>query len=375
MRCQSKSNKSEEAGNAAKEKRGMKLYKILRNYTVYAAIISTLGSANVAHARDFTIASWGGTFSDSQRKNFFAPFGQEKAMKVLDDTYSGGWALFEAMLKTNTRPWDVVEVESSELARGCEEGLFVKLDWSRIGEKSSFMPQATSECGVGAATSAEVLAWTSKVGGPNLTLKDFFDTTKIPGKRAMRNDPKGSLELALMADGVAPAEVYKILGAPGGIDRAFAKLDTIKKDLQWWEAGAQPMEWLESGDVAMSIVYSGRAHAAKTQGHDLHMTWQHSFLFVDQWVIVDGTGNTDNAYDFLRYFATRPKAQADFANEVGYGVPSLEAAKYIEPKILADLPAGDNVKESLDSGSTEAVTFWLDNYDDIMARWTAWKAN
>ena len=353
----------------------MKLYKILRNYTVYAAIISTLGSANVAHARDFTIASWGGTFSDSQRKNFFAPFGQEKAMKVLDDTYSGGWALFEAMLKTNTRPWDVVEVESSELARGCEEGLFVKLDWSRIGEKSSFMPQATSECGVGAATSAEVLAWTSKVGGPNLTLKDFFDTTKIPGKRAMRNDPKGSLELALMADGVAPAEVYKILGAPGGIDRAFAKLDTIKKDLQWWEAGAQPMEWLESGDVAMSIVYSGRAHAAKTQGHDLHMTWQHSFLFVDQWVIVDGTGNTDNAYDFLRYFATRPKAQADFANEVGYGVPSLEAAKYIEPKILADLPAGDNVKESLDSGSTEAVTFWLDNYDDIMARWTAWKAN
>ena len=94
------------------------MYKFLKSCAIHAAIISTVGSVSVAHARDFTIASWGGTFSDSQRKNFFTPFGQDKGIKVLDDTYTGGWALFEAMLKTNTRPWDVVEVESSELARG-----------------------------------------------------------------------------------------------------------------------------------------------------------------------------------------------------------------------------------------------------------------
>ena len=351
------------------------MQRFLKKHAVHASIVLTLGSANVAGARDFTIASWGGTFSDSQRANFFTPFGQEKGMKVLDDTYAGGWALFEAMIKTDTRPWDVVEVESSELARGCEQGLFVKLDWSRIAEKSSVMPQAVSECGIGAAIASHVVAWNSKVGGPDLTLKDFFDTTKVPGKRGMRNDPKGSLELALMADGVAIDDVYKTLSSPGGVDRAFAKLDTIKKDIQWWEAGAQPIEWLESGDVAMSIVYSGRAHSARKEGHDLGMTWKQSLLFVDQWVIVDGTGNTDNAYDFLRYFATHAKAQAAFANDRGYGVPSIEAAKYLDPKVLADLPAGENVKDALDTGSADAVTFWLDNYDDIMARWTAWKAN
>ncbi|MGX8013594.1 ABC transporter substrate-binding protein [Mesorhizobium sp. ORM8.1] len=346
----------------------------IRKHAVHAAIVSTLVSASAAHARDFTIASWGGQFSDSQRQNFFTPFGQAKGIKVLDDTYAGGWALFEAMLKTNTRPWDVVEVESSELARGCEQGLFVKLDWSRIADRSSVMPQAVSECGIGAAIASHVVAWNPKVGA-NLTLKDFFDTTKIPGKRAMRNDPKGSLEMALMGDGVAPGEVYKVLGSPGGVDRAFAKLDTIKKDLQFWEAGAQSIEWLESGDVAMSIVYSGRVHAAKKDGHELGMTWRNSLLFVDQWVIVDGTGNVDNAYDFLRYFATHTKEQAAFANTLGYGVPSLEAAKYLDAKVLADMPAGDNVRDALDTGSAESVGFWLDNYDDIMARWTAWKAN
>jgi putative spermidine/putrescine transport system substrate-binding protein len=348
---------------------------ICRKYAMGLALLSMLSAAGAAQARDFTIASWGGIFSDSQRANFFTPFGEEKGIKVLDDTYAGGWALFEAMLGTDTRPWDVVEVETSELVRGCEQGLFVKLDWSRIAEKTSLMPQAVSECGIGAAIASHVVAWNPSAGGPDLTLEDFFNTTKIPGKRGMRNDPKGSLEMALMADGVAPNDIYKTLSAPGGVDRAFAKLDTIKKDLQWWEAGAQPIEWLASGDVSMSIVYSGRVHSARQQGQKLGMTWLKSLLFVDQWVIVDGTGNTDTAYDFLRYFASQPKAQAAFANERGYGVPSLEAAKYLDPAILADLPAGDNVKDSLDMGSSDSVAFWLDNYDDISARWTAWKAN
>lgn len=348
---------------------------ICRKYALGLAFLSILSAAGAAQARDFTIASWGGSFSDSQRANFFKPFADEKGITALDDTYAGGWALFEAMLGTNTRPWDVVEVETSELARGCEQGLFLKLDWSRIAEKTSLMPQAVSECGIGAAISSHVLAWNPAAGGANLTLKDFFDTTKIPGKRGMRNDPKGTLELALMGDGVAPGDVYKTLGSPGGVDRAFAKLETIKKDLQWWEAGAQPIEWLENGDVSMSIVYSGRVHQAKKQGHDLGMSWQNNLLFVDQWVIVDGTGNTDNAYDFLRYFASHSEAQAAFANELGYGVPSLDAAKHLDPAVLADLPVGDNVKDSLDMGSPESVAFWLDNYDDISARWTAWKAN
>ena len=52
-----------------------------------------------------------------------------------------------------------------------------------------------------------------------------------------------------MADGVPAAEVYDALGTPEGVDRAFAKLDTIKDDIVWWEAGAQPPQLLADGEV------------------------------------------------------------------------------------------------------------------------------
>ena len=54
----------------------------------------------------------------------------------------------------------------------------------------------------------------------------------------MRQGPKLNLELALMADGVAPDDVYKVLSTEEGVNRAFSKLDKIKPLIQWWKAGA-----------------------------------------------------------------------------------------------------------------------------------------
>ncbi|MDY0883301.1 hypothetical protein ACFPL7_10100 [Dongia soli] len=36
--------------------------------------------------------------------------------------------------------------------------------------------------------------------------------------------------MALIADGEAPQDVYKVLGTSEGVDRAFKKLDQIKPD-------------------------------------------------------------------------------------------------------------------------------------------------
>ena len=79
------------------------------------------------------------------------------------------------------------------------------------------------------------------------TIADLFDLQKFPGKRALQKDPFVNLEWALIADGVAIKDVYKVLGTPEGVDRAFKKLDTIKKDVVWWEAGAQPPQLLADG--------------------------------------------------------------------------------------------------------------------------------
>ncbi len=37
--------------------------------------------------------------------------------------------------------------------------------------------------------------------------------------------------MALLADGVPPGEVYKLLETPEGLDRAFNKLEALQPDL------------------------------------------------------------------------------------------------------------------------------------------------
>ena len=43
---------------------------------------------------------------------------------------------------------------------------------------------------------------------------------RFPARRALFNHGPYVLEAALMADGVAPADVYRLLSTPAGVDRA-----------------------------------------------------------------------------------------------------------------------------------------------------------
>ncbi|MEL6078769.1 extracellular solute-binding protein, partial [Stenotrophomonas maltophilia] len=78
-----------------------------------------------------------------------------------------------------------------------------------------------------------------KLKAPPGSWADFWDTKQFPGKRGLRKGAKYTLEFALMADGVPRDQVYQVLRQPGGVDRAFRKLDQIKTQIQWWESGAQ----------------------------------------------------------------------------------------------------------------------------------------
>ncbi|MGY3372040.1 spermidine/putrescine-binding protein [Bradyrhizobium sp. GM2.4] len=51
---------------------------------------------------------------------------------------------------------------------------------------------------------------------------------------------------------MAIGDVNKVLNTPERVARAFKKLDTIKKDVIWWTAGAQPPQLLADGQVVMN---------------------------------------------------------------------------------------------------------------------------
>ncbi len=345
--------------------------------TLASLAIAAISTAIIAtaQARDFTIATWGGGYTDAQRAVYFEPFAKENGIKYLADTYLGGWAQFQAMQKTGIVNWDVVDTEASALVRGCESGVFEKLDWSRLGNKEELASWAWAPCGLGAVAGALVISYNKKTIGAAApkNIADFFDLKKWPGKRGMRNRPENMMEFALLADGVAPKDLYKVLSTPAGVDRAFAKLTPIKSQIQWWEAGAQMGEWLLSGDVIMGIAYNGRMATAQKEGQPLEMLWENAIVYADYWVILAGSPHKEMAYKFLKSTLDVNK-QVAFANRYAYE-PALKAATAkIAPEVVAGMPVGAKLVNSMFVSTEEGVRFWRDNADALTERWTTWRA-
>jgi putative spermidine/putrescine transport system substrate-binding protein len=265
-----------------------------------------------------------------------------------------------------------VQVESEELLLGCEEGLFEKLDWARLGGRDKYLKDAVNDCGVVSIVYNFVLAYDGDKfkDGPK-SWADFWDVKKFPGKRALRKGPKTNLEIALMADGVPPSEVYKLLATPAGVDRAFNKLSQLKPHLIWWEKGAQPPQMLASGEAVMVSAYNGRIAAAnKTDKKNFKMSWPGSLYTVDSWVIMKNSPNKAQAEQFLA-FVSDPANQKNLPPKIPYGITHNAATAMVDKSVLPDLPTNpDNLRTALYLNDK----FWLENLDKLNQRFNAWLA-
>jgi putative spermidine/putrescine transport system substrate-binding protein len=332
-----------------------------------------LAAAAPATAQDLTVTSWGGGYQDAQREVYFEPFKEETGINLVEDVWNGGVGAIRAKVEGGGQEWDVVQVEAEELVLGCEEGLYELIDWDAIGGQNQFIEAAVNECGVGTIVWSTAIAYDADVikDNPPQSWADFWDTETWPGKRGFRRGPKYTLEFALMADGVPPEEVYEVLSTDAGVDRAFAKLDEIKGDVIWWEAGAQPIQLLASGEVAMTSAYNGRISAANQESNrNFKVVWPGSIYSVDSWVILANSPHKEQALEFIA-FASRPEHQKNLPQSIAYGVTHKEAAGQIEEEVLKDLPTAP---ENLQQATELDTEFWVANIEPLTERFTAWLA-
>ncbi len=335
-----------------------------------ASAVATLAlSALPALAQQqITIVNFGGTQAAVQKKAYYEPFEKATGIKVIPVEYNGEQAKVKAMVETKKVTWDVVEAESPDAARGCDEGLFEKMDYSKIA-KADMLPAAVTECGVGIFVWSTVLAYNGdKLKDGPKGWADFWDVKKYPGKRAMRKGARYNLEFALMADGVKPADVYKVLATKEGAERGFKKLTELKPFIQWWEAGAQPPQFLVAGDVVMTTAYNGRIDIANREGKNLKMSFAGSIFDLDYWVIPKGSPNKDAALKFIA-FTTQPDPQSEYAKNIGYGPTNNKALAKLDAKALSTLPtAPANTKDALQFN----IQFWTDQGEELEKRFASW---
>jgi putative spermidine/putrescine transport system substrate-binding protein len=338
--------------------------------TAIAAVTLALGTMH-AGATELTVANAGGANGDAQKAAFYHPFEAQTGTKIVPVEYNMELARIKAMVEAKRVTWDVVETETGDVGRGCDEGLYEKLDWSKIAKSGDLMPYAKQACAAGMFVWSTALAYNGdKLKSAPAGWADFWNVQKFPGKRGLRKGAHYNLEIALMADGVAPKDVYKVLSTKEGQDRAFRKLDELKPNIQWWEAGAQPPQFLVAGDVVMSTAYNGRIDAAQKEGKNLKVVWNGSIYDLDYWAIPKGTPNKDLAEKYIAYTVSS-KPQQEYAKHIAYGPVNDAAIKALDAKTLSNLP---NSPANGKNAVLQNLTFWTDHGDELEQRFSSWAA-
>jgi putative spermidine/putrescine transport system substrate-binding protein len=310
-----------------------------------------------------TFASFGGVYQEAQREGWLVPYTELTGVQFQESEESSN-ATIKAQVEAGNVEWDVVDV-GNDFGLDGNADLLEELDYTLI-KQDEILDGFATKYRVGDITYGVVLAYnTDKTAGvvPE-GWADFFDTTKIPGKRGLwKYSTGGVLEFALMADGVKPADLYT---PTLDVDRALAKLDTIKDDIVWWDSGAQSQDLIGSGEVAMSMIWNGRGYSAKhTDNKPVEMQWNQQILTADYFVVPKGTPNKQVAMEFIAW-ATCANNNAAVSQKIPYG-PTNKNSKPNEA-VVQDL-AVTNIDENTGYFND---AYLIDNFDAIDAPFQAW---
>ena len=301
---------------------------------------------------------------------YIEPFAAVTGLPVQQNVWGGGIETLRTQAKTPDNAWDLVLVDPDELTAGCSEGLFEKLDWSTIGGKDHYVAQAVSDCGVGAMIAATVLTWDKDKLPVAPSWPDFWDVAKYPGKRGLKKGVRGSLEFALMADGVAPGDVYKTLSSSDGVDRAFRKLDQLKPYIVWWSIEEDAARILASGDVLMTSAPSGQViTAAEHQHRNFGLQFAGGLFETESWAIVKGSPSLRMAQQFL-YFTGMPAVAVRLLQRTGEAGMMKGVNDGLPPELLAVSPSNP---ANLAAGLKIDAGFWRDNLAKLKQRFDAWQ--
>jgi putative spermidine/putrescine transport system substrate-binding protein len=329
-----------------------------------------------------TVVSWGDVYGRAQTLALFHPYEDQSHVDVKVANYGGGLKEIVQQVRSGDVQWDVVDLELEDAAAACRQGLLERLDGIELppganGQSAArdFVPGALGPCWVGSAVYSQVIAFDSQrfAGRPPAGAADFFDLARFPGPRALRDGPKYNLELALIADGVQPWRVYSLLETEAGVNRALAKLDSIKSSTVWWRRAAEPADLLMSGKVVMATVLNARVFDIAAQPK-IGTIWDGQLYQLDVFGIPKGDPNKKLALDFIR-FATGPNALANEARYLPYGPARLSSIRLVglNPETHADMrPYLPTTPANFARALAVNPDWWAKHGPELQSRWTSW---
>jgi putative spermidine/putrescine transport system substrate-binding protein len=360
-------------------------------------LLGTTGAVSVAFTGlafagdmtgDMTVVSWGGAYTASQQRAYHDPYmAEHPGVNILnDDGSANGLAGLRAQSQAGNVTWDLVDILPSDAQLACDEGIILQIDPDTMlaaapdGTPASedFLPGSLGECFIPQIVYSTVLTFNTDMFPADQqpdSIMALFDVENYPGRRALQNRPGTNLEWALYADGVAIEDIYDVLATPEGVDRAFAKLDTIRDSLIFWTEGAQAPQLLADQEVSFTTGYNGRIfNAIEVENQPFGIIWDGQIVEWDGWAIPAGGDNVELVLDYVR-FATDTQRLADQAKYISYGPARASSA----PLVSTHADLGIDMNPHMPTNPANYMSpivldndFWTDYGDELRERFANW---
>jgi putative spermidine/putrescine transport system substrate-binding protein len=343
----------------------------MMNFRIRSAGIALVGAmlagATVQAQAQTTItfASFGGAYQAAQRKALLDPIAKALNIVIKEDTLTGV-ADVRAQVRANAVKWDVADLGGASCARGSAEGLFEKLDY-KIIQADGIAKEMVHPDWIGVIYYSTVIAWNTQKYGANgpQNWAEFWDVKKFPGTRSLYRSPGETMEIALMADGVALDKLY-----PLDADRAFRSLERIKPSVvSWWASGAQSAQLLKDGEADLVAIWNGRASSVIKDGATAQITYNQGLMNADCLVIPKGSKNAELAQKVIAMMVS-PDLQANIPALIDYG--PVNPAAFTTGKISPEMAARINSAPANAARQTVMnFDYWTENLPKMTERMDA----
>lgn len=320
-----------------------------------------------AQARQIVVRDPGNPYSKAFAETLYKPFEQATGIKVVGVVASiDPLAQVKSIVDTKNYIWDGMIVGEAAAATLAEQGYLEPHGLEGKGNVGQLPAEFVTPYVVGSNVSATSIVYrTQALGdkGPK-SWADFWNVEKFPGRRSLFKYARYTLEQALLADGVAPKDLY-----PCDLDRAFRSLDRIKSKIDvWWTGGAQVVQFLSSGEVDMMSAFVARALAAADAGTPVTVAWDNFLWQLDAWAMPKGGPKADLMREFMQ-FSCAAKPQAEMTKFIPAGPVNLSAYEAISPERAALLTTSPANRPR---GIHQDLKYWAEHGAEAQRRFNAW---
>lgn len=270
----------------------------------------------------------------------------------------------QSQVESGNIEWDVVLMPTNQVLQLSNLGVLAAIDYDVVAGDNLY-PELMMQHGVAAMLYSTTMVYSVSAETPPETWADFWDLSLFDGTRALRRSPVGTLEFALLADGVAIDQLY-----PLDVERAFSVLDSLREATLFYEDSKQPVELVRTGQVGLASAWTVRTTLPDVASL-VNPQWNGGMISADAWVTPRGSDNADVAMSFINY-ATRSVPTANFSGRQPFGPVNTDALALMREDIVETLP---NSPEHLDVQFFENWSYWRDKREPLSARFEEWLLN